>query len=103
MKSDNPSPKKVQKESTRTPRKRAGSTTAKPEKSAAAGGTSLRSKLKSAKDGIVAAISAKADALKPKRKPRAAKTPPPIPPILLEGDQPPAPPVSGPGQRYALG
>ena len=26
-----------------------------------------------------------------------------VPPILLEGDQPPAPAVSGPGQRYALG
>jgi hypothetical protein len=26
-----------------------------------------------------------------------------IPPILLEGDTTPAPPVSGPGQRYALG
>src|SRR5277367_6500533 len=26
-----------------------------------------------------------------------------IPPILLEGDAPPAPTVSGPGQRYALG
>jgi hypothetical protein len=26
-----------------------------------------------------------------------------IPPILLEGDAPPAPAVSGPGQRYALG
>src|SRR6266699_6503998 len=25
-----------------------------------------------------------------------------IPPILLEGDAPSAPPVSGPGQRYAL-
>jgi hypothetical protein len=27
----------------------------------------------------------------------------PVPPILLEGDQPPSSPVSGPGQRYALG
>jgi hypothetical protein len=26
-----------------------------------------------------------------------------VPSILLEGDQPPAPPVSGPGQKYALG
>jgi hypothetical protein len=28
---------------------------------------------------------------------------PPIPPILLEGDQPPVPAASGPGERYALG
>src|SRR5262245_22309679 len=26
-----------------------------------------------------------------------------VPPILLEGDAPAAPPVGGPGQRYALG
>ncbi|HWI59320.1 MAG TPA: DUF4912 domain-containing protein, partial [Bacillota bacterium] len=26
-----------------------------------------------------------------------------MPPILLEGDEPPAPPVTGPGQKYALG
>src|SRR5882672_5813219 len=26
-----------------------------------------------------------------------------VPPILLEGDAAPAPPTSGPGQRYALG
>jgi uncharacterized protein len=26
-----------------------------------------------------------------------------VPPLLLEGDEPSAPPVSGPGQRYALG
>src|SRR5436309_5533186 len=34
-----------------------------------------------------------------------AKTPAPleIPPILLEGDAPSAPPLSGPGQRFALG
>ena len=31
------------------------------------------------------------------------KPPLPVPPILLEGDAPSAPPVSGPGQRYALG
>jgi uncharacterized protein len=39
-----------------------------------------------------------------KRPPRAArKAPAKIPPILLEGDKPQAAPVSGPGQRYALG
>src|SRR5689334_12253825 len=43
--------------------------------------------------------------------PKAASAPPPraprkklkVPSILLEGDKPPAPPPSGPGQRYALG
>src|SRR6185437_9154535 len=50
-------------------------------------------------------VAAKADAAaapaagpKPARKP-ALK----IPPILLEGDEPSLPGVSGPGQRYALG
>jgi uncharacterized protein len=40
-------------------------------------------------------------AAKAKRTSRV--TPLKIPPILLEGDVPPAPTVSGPGQRYALG
>jgi hypothetical protein len=35
-----------------------------------------------------------------KSKPKATLE---IPPILLEGDKPPGPPVSGPGKRYALG
>ncbi len=34
---------------------------------------------------------------------KTRKTPPAIPPILLEGDKPASAPVSGPGQRYALG
>src|SRR5438445_931465 len=39
------------------------------------------------------------------KRPPAAPTKPAlrIPPILLEGDAPAAPPASGPGQRYALG
>jgi hypothetical protein len=40
-------------------------------------------------------------AAKPKRTTKVK--PMKIPPILLEGDAPPAPAVSGPGQRYALG
>src|SRR5688572_17848226 len=36
---------------------------------------------------------------KPARRKRAIK----VPPILLEGDAPLTPAVSGPGQRYALG
>jgi len=40
-------------------------------------------------------------AAKPRdRRPKAA---PVMPPILLQGDAPPAPTASGPGQRYALG
>jgi uncharacterized protein len=48
--------------------------------------------------------AAKEAAAKPKsaaKKPASAA--PVVPPILLEGDQPPAPAVGGPGQRYALG
>ncbi|PYJ94126.1 MAG: hypothetical protein DME23_25365, partial [Verrucomicrobia bacterium] len=51
--------------------------------------------------------------VKPKKRPskRSAtaaksagrKRPIKVPPILLEGDEPTAPSVSGPGQRYALG
>ena len=37
------------------------------------------------------------------RPPQARKLPPGIPPILLEDDKPAPRPVSGPGQRYALG
>jgi uncharacterized protein len=40
---------------------------------------------------------------KAKRKPAAKKPALSVPPILLEGDRPAALPVSGPGQRYALG
>jgi hypothetical protein len=40
---------------------------------------------------------------KPKRKTPPRKPALSVPPILLEGDQPSAPPVGGPGQRYALG
>jgi len=33
----------------------------------------------------------------------ATKSAPKLPPILLEGDETPTPPLSGPGERYALG
>lgn len=43
-------------------------------------------------------------AVKPARQPAARRRPAPkVPPILLEGDTPPLPPVHGPGQKYALG
>jgi hypothetical protein len=54
----------------------------------------------SAKPAVVVAV-VKAE---PKKKTVAAgKTAVKVPPLLLEGDVPAAPPVSGPGQRYALG
>jgi hypothetical protein len=40
---------------------------------------------------------------RPKRKAVSQQQKLTIPPILLEGDSPPAPPVGGPGERYALG
>ncbi|MDB6018760.1 MAG: hypothetical protein JWR19_3249 [Pedosphaera sp.] len=42
-------------------------------------------------------------AAKPKRKAPVKKVAVTVPPILLEGDQPSATTVGGPGQRYALG
>jgi uncharacterized protein len=38
-----------------------------------------------------------------KRKVPARKSPPKLPPLLLEGDQSAPPPVSGPGEKFALG
>jgi len=61
------------------------------------------------KTGTTTASSAKA---RPAPKPRSAaprapaskaKPVPKIPAILLEGDEPSPPPLSGPGERYALG
>ena len=40
--------------------------------------------------------------LKPRRLPARSKTVK-VPPILLEGDQPAPPPVSGPGEKFSLG
>ncbi len=51
----------------------------------------------------IAATPAKAAVPKAKKKSPAKKTALPVPAILLEGDQSPAPAVSGPGARYALG
>jgi hypothetical protein len=51
-------------------------------------------------------VKAKADKAEPTpaKAKKAARVPElKIPPILLEGDEPPAPSASGPGQRYALG
>ena len=61
------------------------------------------------KNGIASAFEAATAPLKTKRavKPKTGETARPrkiqIPPILLEGDRPSAPPVSGPGQKFALG
>ena len=51
--------------------------------------------LKSKKKG---AVKSAPDVARSKLKPALQ-----VPPIMLEGDAPSAPPVSGPGQRYALG
>jgi hypothetical protein len=74
MKSDKPSPKKAVRKSVKS--------AATPEKVAAA------------------ASPAKTKA---KEKSPVKKAAPAIPPVLLEGDQPPAHSASGPGERYALG
>jgi uncharacterized protein len=50
---------------------------------------------------VAAAASTAPTAAKAERTPHAARFK--IPPILLEGDAPPVPAASGPGQRYALG
>ena len=47
--------------------------------------------------------AAEVPAPKARRKPAAKKPALAVPPILLEGDKPAPPPVSGPGRRYALG
>jgi hypothetical protein len=72
------------------PRKSA-SKTAAPRPTAAAAATSKTKK----------AARQPAAAAKEKRPARTARLK--IPPILLEGDAPPTPAASGPGQRYALG
>jgi hypothetical protein len=46
---------------------------------------------------------ASSQATRSPRKPAAPKKTLEVPPILLEGDQPAGPTISGPGQRYALG
>jgi uncharacterized protein len=54
----------------------------------------------------VAAAPAPTPKAKTPRAPRKAPAKKPdlqVPPILLEGDKPSAPPTSGPGERYALG
>jgi hypothetical protein len=52
-----------------------------------------------------ASVSAKDSTPAPAERPQLPKKPavPAIPPILLEGDEPSPPKVSGPGERYALG
>src|SRR5947209_192144 len=54
---------------------------------------------KAKKKGAIKTAPTKVAGISP-RTPKPALR---VPPILLEGDAPPAPPVSGPGHRYALG
>jgi hypothetical protein len=73
--------------------------------------TRLSASSKSDEQKPKASLKSKAEkpapkAEKPEKKttaPRPRKTTLKIPPILLEGDQPTPPSVSGPGQRYSLG
>ncbi len=58
---------------------------------------------KAAGDSPAETLAASTPATSLKRRVTTPKTSLAIPPILLEGDAPAAPPVSGPGQRYALG
>src|SRR5216117_1989956 len=77
-----------------SPKKSISKTVKKP---GVAGGATARPKstVKSEKSPASAAAEADAPASSKKFAPK-------IPPILLEGDEPSAPPVSGPGERYAL-
>jgi hypothetical protein len=66
--------------------------------SAKAKSSAVRSKSQGAGKRPAAKKTVKASPRKPARKALA-----PVPPILLEGDEPSSLPASGPGQRYALG
>ena len=60
--------------------------------------------LKSAKNK--SAAGPKAEAVPPARRGHARNKPEAaldVPPILLEGDEPPAPPATGPGEKFSLG
>ena len=58
---------------------------------------------KSAKAGAKPAAKPPVEAAPAASKAKAKSAIPAVPPIMLEGDKPAAPSVSGPGQRYALG
>ena len=62
----------------------------------------LKSRIVSAFEAVTAPVKTKR-AVKPKTGGAARRKKIQIPAILLEGDQPSPPPVSGPGQKYALG
>src|SRR5262245_16373929 len=105
------SPKKTVKKSVRNPVAALASADAKMSTSAPA--TPPPAKVKPANRVIArpaakagTKTAAKASAAKPAKAPPREKAPPPIPPIppiLLEGDETATPRVSGPGERYALG
>jgi hypothetical protein len=110
MKSDKSSFKKVAKDVTKPTREKSAAVTkkskagtkAKAGEAAPAPASKAKAPAKKA-EPTPAKAAGKAGAPAAKRKAPAKKAALPVPPILLEGDQPPAPAARGPGQRYALG
>jgi hypothetical protein len=87
-----------QKKATGTTRlRRAGKMPGKP--AAAATAPTVKAKRKSL---LARVVKTAKKILKPRRSPARRKTVE-VPPILLEGDQPAPPPVSGPGEKFSLG
>src|ERR1035438_3451743 len=80
-----------------TPLRRAGKLPEKP--AAAAAAPQVKPKRKTL---ISRAVNAAKKILKPRRSPARRKIIE-APPILLEGDQPAPPSVSGPGEKFSLG
>src|SRR5882762_148517 len=99
MKSDKSSLKKAVKKVTQSIRKGGAAVAARLKKA----GQAPDAKSEETTAEQMAATPAKTAALKAKKKAPAKKAELPVPAILLEGDQSPAPAVSGPGVRYALG
>ena len=85
-------------ESSMKPEKKKSSPKPTPSKSRASSPT-----VKTSMAGVRARRTTQAGSTTTAVKARAARKPLKLPPILLEGDAPAVPPVSGPGQRYALG
>jgi len=99
MKSDKSSLKKAVKKVTQSIRKGGAAVAARLKKA----GQAPDAESTETTEENVAATPAKTAAPKAKKKSPAKKEALPVPAILLEGDQSPAPAASGPGERYALG
>ncbi len=101
MKSDKASPKKVVKKAAPIAGEGAAPAAGRVKKNKTI--AAAESGEKPARRTRAAKAPAKTAAPKAVEKSPAGKQTLSVPPILLEGDQPPAPATSGPGQRYALG